>query len=85
MHLTAVQYSYKICTIKLTSDEGKGASAMKKAYGNRAFIMCMMMRGVKKQEADLVSISARGAFENNLELQAQVLSLIRGTDGNADE
>ena len=47
--------------------------------------MCMMMRGVKKQEADLVSISARGAFENNLELQAQVLSLIRGTDGNADE
>ena len=47
--------------------------------------MCMMMRGVKKQEADLVSIACRGAFEKDLSLQAQVLSLIKSTDRSTDE
>ena len=47
--------------------------------------MCMMMRGVKKQEASLVSLSCRGAFENDLSLQAQVLSLIKNNDEQTDD
>lgn len=39
--------------------------------------MCMTMRGVKKPGSRTVSVAARGVFEENAELQGQVLAMLK--------
>lgn len=43
--------------------------------------MCMTMRGVKKPGSKTVSIAARGAFENNTELQNRFFHMLRLEEG----